>query len=143
MGTRALTFVYEGERAIINLYRQYDGYPSGHGAELAAFLEGFKVGNGIGGNMPARYANGMGCLAAQLVANFKTEAGQFYLHSPEATECGQDYEYHVYSRDGELRVAVTNRGCNFFGLTTSDVNESIFDGPVADFVRFCSEEELA
>jgi hypothetical protein len=143
MGTRALTFVYEGTRPIINLYRQYDGYPTGHGAELAQFLEGFKVGNGIGANTPSRYANGMGCLAAQLVANFKTEAGQFYLHSPEQKECGQDYEYHVYSKDGELRVAVTNRGCNFFGLTTSDVNESIFDGPVADFVRFCSEDEMA
>ena len=44
MGTRALTFVYDsykeelGEivyRPIINLYRQYDGYPSGHGVELA------------------------------------------------------------------------------------------------------------
>ena len=32
MGTRSLTFVYDeyGEK-IINMYRQYDGYPSGHG----------------------------------------------------------------------------------------------------------------
>jgi hypothetical protein len=145
MGTRALTFVYDGERPIINLYRQYDGYPSGHGAELAQFLEGFKIVNGLGAKTPTRIANGMGCLAAQLVAHFKTEAGQFYLHSPEEKDCGQDYEYHVYKlrNTGELQVAVTNRGCNFFGLTTSDVNESIFDGSVADFVRFCSEEELA
>ncbi len=142
MGTRALTFVYDGERPIINLYRQYDGYPSGHGAELAQFLEGYTVVNGFG-EKRSKLANGMGCLAAQLVANFKTEVGQFYLHSPNEKDCGQDFEYHVYSKDGELRVAVTNRGCNFFGLTTSNVNESIFDGPVADFVRFCSEEELA
>ncbi|MFN9961093.1 MAG: hypothetical protein ACK55I_49065, partial [bacterium] len=99
----------------------------------------------MGAKTPTRIANGMGCLAAQLVAHFKTEAGQFYLHSPEEKDCGQDYEYHVYKlrNTGELQVAVTNRGCNFFGLTTSDVNESIFDGSVADFVRFCSEEELA
>ncbi len=143
MGTRALTFVYEGTKPIINLYRQYDGYPSGHGAELAQFLEGFKVGNGIGGNMPSRYANGMGCLAAQLVAKFKTEAGQFYLHSPEATECGQDYEYHVYSKDGELRVRVTDRGYNMFGLTMSDTNASIFDGTVAEFKLFCFDEAMS
>lgn len=143
MGTRALTFVYEGTRPIINLYRQYDGYPSGHGAELAQFLEGYKVGNGMGANTPARYANGMGCLAAQLVAHFKTEAGQFYLEPTDLVDCGQDYEYHVYNKDGELRVSITNRGCNFFGLTMSDTNESIFDGSVAEFVRFCSEEELA
>jgi hypothetical protein len=144
MGTRALTFVYSGETAIINLYRQYDGYPQGHGAELAEFLSGFKVGNGLTKSNPARYANGMGCLAAQLVSHFKgDEAGQFYLHSPDQTECGQDYEYHVYQKDNELRVAITNRGCNLFGLTTSDVNESIFDGTVAEFTAFCTEKEVA
>lgn len=142
MGTRSLTFVYDGERPIINLYRQYDGYPSGHGRELAEFLEGYTIVNGLG-EKRVRIANGMGCLAAQLVAHFKTEAGQFYLHSPEQKECGQDYEYHVYRKDNELRVAVTDRGCNMFGFTTSDVNESIFDGPVADFIRFCTEDELA
>jgi hypothetical protein len=143
MGTRALTFVYEGDTPIINLYRQYDGYPSGHGLELAQFLEGFKVGNGLGAEAPARYANGMGCLAAQLVAHFKDGAGQFYLHSPEQKNCGQDFEYHVYTKDRVLHVAITNRGCNFFGLTTSEVNESIFDGPVDDFLQFCRAEALA
>ncbi len=142
MGTRALTFVYEGETPIINLYRQYDGYPAGHGAELAEFLEGYTVVNGFG-EKRSKLANGMGCLAAQMVAHFKTEVGQFYLHSPEQKDCGQDFEYHVYSKDNELRVAITNRGDNFYGLTTSDVNESIFDGPVADFVRFCTEGETA
>ena len=38
MGTRSLTFVYDEQEAIINMYRQYDGYPTGHGAELAEFL---------------------------------------------------------------------------------------------------------
>jgi hypothetical protein len=142
MGTRALTFVYDGERPIINLYRQYDGYPTGHGRELAEFLEGYTIVNGLG-EKRVRIANGMGCLAAQMVAHFKTEAGQFYLHSPEQKECGQDYEYHVYRKDNELRVAVTDRGCNMFGLTMSDKNDSIFDGPVADFIRFCTEDELA
>ena len=41
MGTRSLTFVYEGEKPIVNMYRQFDGYPSGHGAELAEFLNSF------------------------------------------------------------------------------------------------------
>ena len=38
MGTRSLTFVYDEDTPLINMYRQYDGYPSGHGAELADFL---------------------------------------------------------------------------------------------------------
>jgi hypothetical protein len=142
MGTRALTFVYDGNKPIVNLYRQYDGYPTGHGRELAEFLNGFTIVNGIGAET-TRVANGMGCLAAQVVAHFKESVGGFYIHSVDATECGQDYEYHVYQKDKELRVRVTDRGCNMFGLTTSDINKSIFDGSVAEFVTFCTEKETA
>jgi hypothetical protein len=139
MGTRALTFVYDGDKPIVNLYRQYDGYPSGHGRELAEFLDGFKVVNGIG-RETTRIANGMGCLAAQVVAHFKDSVGGFYIHSVDSTECGQDYEYHVYQKDKELRVRVTDRGCNLFGLTMSDTNEGIFDGTATEFLEFCSKE---
>ena len=144
MGTRALTFVYdEYNKPLINLYRQYDGYPSGHGAELAEFLSGFHITNGISSGETRRTANGMGCLAAQVVAHFKDSVGGFYIHSVDVTECGQDYEYHVYQKDKELRVRVTDRGCNMFGLTMSDTNEGIFDGTVAEFVKFCFDESYA
>lgn len=106
MGTRSLTYVYENykdeqgnkvEKPIICLYRQYDGYPTGHGAELADYLNGMYVVNGLGvQDQDKKIANGMGCLAAQLVANFKTEAGQFYLHVPELNrDDWQEYEYHI------------------------------------------------
>ena len=143
MGTRALTFVYEGDKPLVNLYRQYDGYPTGHGAELAQFLSEFHITNGISSGETRRTANGMGCLAAQVVAFFKESVGGFYIHSVDATECGQDYEYHVYQKDKELRVRVTDRGCNWFGLTMSDTNDSIFDGTVAEFAEFCSEKATA
>ena len=143
MGTRALTFVYDGEKPIVNLYRQYDGYPTGHGAELAQFLSEFHITNGISSGETRRTANGMGCLAAQVVAHFKDSVGGFYIHSVDSTECGQDYEYHVYQKDKELRVRVTDRGCNMFGLTMSDTNEGIFDGTVAEFVKFCFDESYA
>jgi len=86
-------------------------------------------------------ANGMGCLAAQIVAHFKNSVGQFYIHSVESTDCGQDYEYHVYQKDKELRVRVMDRGCNLFGLTMSDTNQGIFDGTVAELVEFCSVDK--
>ena len=145
MGTRSLTFVYDGETPIINMYRQYDGYPTGHGAELAEFLSQFEMGNGIpvGKTFEKKYANGMGCLAAQLVSNFKTEAGGFYLYPTTSVDCGQDYEYHVYQKNNELHIAITDRGCNFFGLTQSDTNERIFEGTLAEFTEFCTEKEEA
>jgi hypothetical protein len=147
MGTRSLTFVYDGEEAIINMYRQYDGYPTGHGAELAEFLNPFEMVNGLPAKkddeQERKFANGMGCLAAQLIANFKVGAGQFYLYPTSSVDCGQDYEYHIYKDTEGLRVRITNRGCNLFGLTMSDVNESIFDGNLAEFTEFCKEKETA
>jgi len=140
MGTRSLTFVYDGDEAIINMYRQYDGYPSGHGAELADFLGQFTMVNGLGINETRKVANGMGCLAAQLVANFKDGAGQFYLYPTSAKECGQDYEYHIYKDDEGMRVRITDRGCNMFGLTMSDKNDAIFDGTLEEFTDYCTEK---
>ena len=143
MGTRCLTFVYDGDitsTPIINLYRQYDGYPEGHGAELARFLGRGKLVNGLRGDNAPSF-NGMGCLAAQLVARFKDGPGGFYLEPITALDCGQDYEYHVYERDNQIRVAIRDRGCNMFGLTMSDKNQCLFDGDLADFNEYCEEAE--
>lgn len=136
MGTRSLTFVYEkyGDKQlpIINMYRQYDGYPSGHGAELAEFLNGFNIVNGYNSDTPTKLANGMGCLAAQLVANFKKGIGQFCLEPTEARDCGQDYEYHISENgNGVLNVSIFD----------SYRQENIFDGSIAELVDFCNVTE--
>lgn len=152
MGTRSLTFVYDTYKAkngravhrpIINLYRQYDGYPEGHGQELVDFLKQFTLTNGLVRESGSKTANGMPCLAAQLVAHFKTEAGQFYLEPITAKECGQDYEYHIYSNGPTFRVKIVNKGWNAFGLTMSDTNDVIFDGILAKAEEFCAEKEQA
>ena len=122
MGTRSLTFVYDGDQPVLNLYRQFDGYPSGHGSELAEFLGGFEVVNGYGEVKP-KIANGMGCLAGQMIANFKKTVGGFYIYALTDTDCFQDYEYHVY----ENRVVVKNP------------TEVIFEGDYQSFAEFCSE----
>lgn len=49
MGTRSIvTFKseWDGEE-ICAIYRQFDGYPEGRGKELANFLDGYRIGNGI------------------------------------------------------------------------------------------------
>jgi len=136
MGTRSLTFVYTdhygsttGPEPIINMYRQFDGYPSGHGSELSTFLNQFEaITNGIPFGDTRKLANGMGCLAAQLVAHFKTDAGGFYLYPVTSTDCGQEYEYHVYSD----RITV-------FGWE----GEHLFTGPWSAFTEFCTAKENA
>jgi hypothetical protein len=115
MGTRSLTYVYEGKKEdwvlpFVCMYRQFDGYPSGHGAELAEFLNSGKI------------ANGMNCLAAQLVVNFKKDSGGIYLYPPRLKQdCWQEYEYHVW----EDTVRVT------------DTEEILFEGSWEDFEAFC------
>jgi len=97
MGTRSLTYVYDGGSRVVCMYRQFDGYPTGHGADLAKFLTSFDaVVNGMAFNETRKVANGMACLAAQLVANFKVAAGGFYLYPTNTEDAGQEYEYHVY-----------------------------------------------
>lgn len=125
MGTRSLTFVYtEDNTPIINMYRQFDGYPTGHGAELAEFLLSGRMVNGLTGMGKEKQFNGMGCLAAQMIAHFKQSAGGFYIHPVTSTDCWQDYEYHVY----EDRVRIY------------DMTKDIFDGTWKQFEKYCSAE---
>jgi hypothetical protein len=129
MGTRSLTYVYEGETPIICMYRQFDGYPTGHGQELANFLNELAIGEGISGKPELfTYANGMGCLAAQMIVNFKKSPGGFYIHPIDFNQdVWQEYEYHVF----EKHVVVKNP------------TEVIFDGYWSDFLTWTTEKEIA
>lgn len=139
MGTRSLTYVYqsykndEGNKVnepIMCMYRQYDGYPEGHGADLAKFLNSGRLVNGISMENKGRVFNGMGCLAAQLVAEFKDGAGGFYLQVPTlGRDDWQEYEYHVF----DDKVIVYSIGSNN--------NNAIFEGSWADLNRFCNTNE--
>lgn len=145
MGTRSLTFVYEKygqvQKPVVNMYRQFDGYPTGHGAELAEFLNGGRLVNGLIATKTVDEAvyNGMGCLAASMVAHFKQTPGGFYIHPVDVIDCGQDYEYHVYDKSGKLYIEVYNCGCNFFGVS-GDTHENIFKGNLKEFTKFCGKE---
>jgi hypothetical protein len=94
MGTRSTTKVVDSYgNTLINLYRQFDGYLEGHGQELIDFLEPFQLVNGIGAHNPeGRIANGIQCLAAQLIAEFKTEVGGFYMVPADEEE---EYNYTI------------------------------------------------
>lgn len=122
MGTRSLTFVYEDNKPIVNMYRQFDGYPEGHGQELADFLLSGKMVNGYSSTSEKQF-NGMGCLAAQMIAEFKDGVGGFYIYSVDSTDCWQDYEYHVYGDK----------------VIVKDPSEVIFSGTYEEFKDFCCE----
>jgi hypothetical protein len=98
MGTRSLT-VFNNEwdnEEIVVLYRQFDGYPTGHGRDLLSFLNNMKIVNGISPNEKRKIANGMGCLSAQIVAYLKEAPGDFYLHSAGTRDIGEEFIYTLY-----------------------------------------------
>ena len=126
MGTRCLTYVYVEDTPIVCMYRQFDGYPSGHGVELAEFLTQIEMGDGMAGKPELfSFANGMGCLAAQMIVNFKKSPGGFYIYPVELDQaCWQEYEYHVY--DGIVIV--------------KNPTEVIFEGSYDEFMSFCYDK---
>ena len=135
MGTRSLTVMNDSEgNEIAVLYRQYDGYPEGHGADLKELLAPFTVVNGIG-QETKHIANGAECLAAQIVAHFKTEAGNFYLYSAGTRDCGEEYVYTVQPNGKNINLKVQEGMVTFFGLpgTPQEEMQYLYDGPITDF----------
>ena len=145
MGTRSLTKVIERyedfqtkekkEEVLTTMYRQYDGYPSGHGYYLAEWLNGFTMVNGIGLDEKRKIANGAGCLAAQMFAHFKDGPGGIYLYSPDATNVGEEYIYKIYVEEGtEILLKVYD---------TYECNNPTFEGTPAEFLEMIKTEEYA
>lgn len=97
MGTRSLThFKDENNKTIVTIYRQFDGYPSGMGLDIAEFLDKITVVNGFGMKEEAgTHANGMGCLAAQFIKYIKDGIGNVYLYPPDIKDCWEEYTYRV------------------------------------------------
>lgn len=135
MGTRStVTILSEQGDHLVSLYIQFDGYPSGVGQKLADFLGGKKLVNGYGDATSQTQANGMGCLAAQLIAHLKDGIGNVYV-----TEKGdsQEYNYTISVVDGKYHLKCESE---YDGLIYSGLY-SDFDGAVVE-ANMNTEEEL-
>ena len=125
MGTRAtikiakreegVSFSEKPDKFIESIYQHYDGYPEGLGVTLASYLEDKKIVNGLGGNNEDVF-NGLGCLAASLIAELKYKPGNVYIEDPNNPHGWIDYEYYIWGYDHK------------------DIWISIFDGDICVFV---------
>mgnify|MGYP001311089395 CR=1 FL=1 len=139
MGTRSLTKVIETyqdkdnvtqKQNLICMYRQYDGYPTGHGKELAEFLADRTIVNGYGLGENKNQNNGMGCLSAELLSEFKNGIGNIYCYPPNSQRDWEDFEYVIEGNEqDQLKVKVYNWE-----------NKEIFNGNVNEFNMFCDEK---
>ncbi len=144
MGTRSLTRVIETwknddgkqlKQMLVTMYRQYDGYPEGHGQELANFLKAGKVVNGLGMDNPTKVFNGAGCLAAQMVSHFKGDsAGGIYIYPNNTKDAWQNYEYHVI-------VDFNTKEVTLICYQSGKRKKKLFQGSPDKFDEFVNKEE--
>jgi len=140
MSTRSLTvfkenWEFEGKKEskkIVAMYRHSDGYPSGHGKDLAEFLKDMVIVSGISFTENRKIANGMGCLAAQVVSNFKSGVGSIYLYPPKSKDVGEEYIYTI-----ENQIVTNPKLDNFPIITIYDVydKKKLFKGTAEDLLE--------
>ena len=119
-----ITYVHESDRrspVLLRMLRRSDKREmlfgtaglSTHGKELKDFLSFITLVNGLSANQCA-VANGMDCLAAQIVAHFKEGAGGIYLTLSTRSAEDSDFSYHVFEKnkvihlEAEVAGAVVN-----------------------------------
>lgn len=125
MGTRALTVIKNSAgNELVRLYRQSDGYQDCHGKELKQFLCSKKMVNGIR-EYSDDIANGVECLAAQLIARLKTRVGLHYLCPTGKDVDFIDFVYTIYPKD--------QSECPDICIKVESFDEVIFDGLVKDY----------
>ena len=144
MGTRSNTVVIETgnheskEAILVNIYRQMDGYLSCHGKVLADFMREVILCNGIGvGKENAKYANGAGCFAAQLVAALKNDVGGIYIDTPtKAASIGvNDYTYVI-----RIDTYTPSKGID---VQVLEYGKQIFRGDSVKYAAFVEEQTTA
>ena len=112
-----VSFSEEPNQTIVDIYNHWDGYPEGLGVTLANYLDDKKIVNGISNkdNEDLVY-NGMGCLAASLVAYLKDGPGNVYIE-PRESHGWIDYQYYIWGNtDKGIWISIFSDGeCIFVG----------------------------
>ena len=155
MGTRSLTKViqtWEDEsgkktsKPITTMYRQYDGYMSGHGAELAEWLAGYTLVNGIPMDKSEPMFNGMDCLAAQMFVHFKANGckedgtpvsipGNIYCMHPDTKDCWEEFLYEISEENKQIFITVYE--------TWDDATQELFHGTPEELLTKIEKKEYA
>jgi hypothetical protein len=149
MGTRSMTIVLEGNKELVRFYRQYDGYPEGHGVDLAKLCDVTLV-NGIGADK-AKIANGMGCLAAQIIAGLKDGPGNIYIEA-DRDEIGDWVEYvyvvsdaapNAKNKEGTIKIACSTQ-TGPWPFNAQAKAGHVFTGTPAQWLKkYAKKEEVA
>ena len=147
METPSLTIIKdENSCRVIGMRRNRDGDPGGHGLELALWLQGIKIVNGISNSDEMGVvANSIGCLAVQAVCHFKNVVGGIMLVSqeessyrfPDAYE-KTDYRYIYVVEFVNDHDFPTMEDCIIMAY---EDDTRMFRGTLEEFIAFCGTLE--
>lgn len=141
MGTRSIIKFY-GEYGtkkseLVTIYQQWDGYIEGVGFELAEWLMSKKICNGISDQTDKDgYCNGVDCLVAQFIRDFKKGIGNLYIVPSDCEK--QDFNYEVII-DGTRTGNVND--LTQITVTNWDETEPIFVGKPSELLEYEEEDE--
>ncbi len=127
MSTSASFTIFERKEPVITMYSHWDGYPEGFPLEVMQWLSGIAITNGLHTNTE-NTANGVSCLAAQMIAKFKTEPGNIYIYNPNMRHrlC-EDYIYYIFIDNDSIRITVIR--------SDGDENTTVFESAISDYIQ--------
>ena len=74
-----VSFSERPNKTIVDIYHHWDGYPEGLGVTLASYLDDKSIVNGLNPDNEDIVFNGIGCMAASIVAQLKDGPGNVYI----------------------------------------------------------------
>ncbi len=154
MGTRSVTRFIEKvkekdgvtkEVVLVAIYQQYDGYPSHVGMQIAEFLNGIELVNGISGETELGIVdNGVVCLSELFIKQIKDRVGGVYITSPEDQ---QQYNYDIiigYEGEGwdekPMRPVIR---VDVYDGTEEDGDRYTFQGSPKQFISGVKNNKIA
>ena len=109
-----VSFNEHPEKIHTQIYHHYDSYPDHLGVGIAKFLSDIRVVNGLGSHKGKVLANGMGCLAAQVLTYLKLgrhydnppqkeeiQVGNVYLDGPNTERGDLEYAYYIWATENK------------------------------------------
>jgi hypothetical protein len=141
MSTRSLTHFYHkphDEQApqtpLLTLYRQSDGYLSGHGALISKTFKGRQLVNGYSSALTQ--INGMMNAPTMLIGAYyrgddpdePVPCGNLYITGAGSINEGEEYTYHLYPNKDESGIHL-----RIVGQMSDEHENVVYDGPLDDF----------
>jgi len=118
-----VSFSEKPNKTIVDIYHHYDGYPEGLGVKLASYLDDYHIVNGAGREGDTLF-NGIGCMAASIIAHLKDEPGNVYIEDKDSPHGWLDYNYYVW---GDYYKSIW--------ISIFDGDECIFVGKPRDLLK--------